>query len=484
MQIFISYSPEDKETALRLYHDLKQHNLKPWLDQEDLLPGQNWKSGIRQAIKESAYFLTLISARSVSEKGFVQKEQRIALEVLDELPPDKIFIIPVSVDGSKPAFERMTELHPVNLFPSYEKGLEKILKFVCKAKSGHAESPKGKNSDSMKKDAAKSVSESSNMVNIGKDAAKNVIVSGNGNIIHVSPYDNDTSVQMHNPAKSEQADKAENNSPKFQTLSPMRYAWISLAAFVPGLILLSVFVNKAADPNVSHRVFYVLLIPAGLCTAAFLFGAMRSYAVYSGKVLNGMLEIGGPAVIAILTVIGGFLLVPDTKPFDMTVFVHGSKGQQDAVIRNKGMVTMDLDGNRRSESIGEKGQAYFSGIPAGFINQEVLISVEAEGFETAKPGKTVLKPGSIYVEVKPDGRLGKISGTVRDGNEKPLPGVTLSIGKVQTVSDASGWFEMEIPVEMQKEKHSLSAFLKGFRLWKATVYPATGQPVEIVLEKE
>ncbi len=327
MQIFISCSPEDESTARRLYKDLKQHSLNPWLDQEDLLPGQNWKNGIRQAIRESAYFLTLISAKSVSEKGFVQKQQRMALEVLDELPPDKIFILPVSLDGSKPAFERMADLHPVNLFPSYEKGFEKIMKFLCQERTGQTESGTVEDSEKRKTADAKPVSEAKSTVNIGRDAANNVIVSGNGNVIN-----------LPSSATSEHADNTEpkpgNTSPEFQPLSPVKYVWISLAAFVMGMILLSVFINK------------------------------------------------------------------------------------------------------------------------------------------------------VYVEVKPDGRLGKVSGKVRDGDGKPLPGACLSIGKLQTVSDATGWFEMEIPVEMQKEKQNLSVFLTGFRSWEGTVYPATGQEVGIILEKE
>lgn len=151
--------PDDYDIAHRLYNDLKQQHLKPWLDQEDLLPGQNWKNGIRQAIRESSYFLTLISSKSVSNQGFVQKKQRIALELIDELPPDTIFIIPVSVDGSKSAFERMTDLNPVNLFPSYEKGLEKILKYLRQEENAQTETSATKDSDKIK-DALKTTSDS------------------------------------------------------------------------------------------------------------------------------------------------------------------------------------------------------------------------------------------------------------------------------------------------------------------------------------
>ena len=75
--VFISYAKEDQEMAQKLYHDLKSEGFAPWIDCEDLLPGQNWKVITRQAILESSYFLVLLSTNSISQKGFIQKELKI-----------------------------------------------------------------------------------------------------------------------------------------------------------------------------------------------------------------------------------------------------------------------------------------------------------------------------------------------------------------------------------------------------------------------
>ena len=40
--VFISYAREDSDAAKRLKKDLKDAGLNPWLDKEELLPGQNW----------------------------------------------------------------------------------------------------------------------------------------------------------------------------------------------------------------------------------------------------------------------------------------------------------------------------------------------------------------------------------------------------------------------------------------------------------
>ena len=127
IKIFISYAREDIEAARRLYKDLKNFDLEPWLDKESLLPGQKWKSAIKSAIKNGRYFIALISKNSVSKRGYVQKEIRDALEILDEFTDQDIFIIPVRIDDSAPSHERLKEIQWVDMFPSWKKGLDRIL---------------------------------------------------------------------------------------------------------------------------------------------------------------------------------------------------------------------------------------------------------------------------------------------------------------------------------------------------------------------
>ena len=128
--VFVSYAREDRETALWLYRALKRAGAKPWLDVEDLLPGQNWKSEIRNAIRESIFFLAVLSQRAVSKRGFVQSELKQALEVLEEFPESDVFVLPVRIDECTPSHERLKDLHWVDLFPSFNDGFRKILAVV------------------------------------------------------------------------------------------------------------------------------------------------------------------------------------------------------------------------------------------------------------------------------------------------------------------------------------------------------------------
>lgn len=126
MTVFISYAKEDEEIATKLYGDLQRLDADPWIDQEDLLPGQDWERAIQKAIKGSSFFLALLSQNSVGKRGYVQKELRTALDYLEQFPPDDIFVIPVRLDESEPQHERLARLHWVDLFPSYNEGLAKI----------------------------------------------------------------------------------------------------------------------------------------------------------------------------------------------------------------------------------------------------------------------------------------------------------------------------------------------------------------------
>jgi len=126
-KIFISYAHEDYKIALLLYNDLIKEGFQPWIDEKNLLPGQNWKFEVSKAIKESSYFLALLSFNSLGKMGYVHKELRSALDIFDEFPSGDIFIIPVYVEPCVPFDERLQNLKGVNIYQSYERGLKQIL---------------------------------------------------------------------------------------------------------------------------------------------------------------------------------------------------------------------------------------------------------------------------------------------------------------------------------------------------------------------
>jgi hypothetical protein len=122
--VFISYAREDYEFAERIYHELRRRGFSPWLDKKSLLPGEDWQSTIRNAIKSSSYILILISKSSVNKRGQFQVEIKQALSVYDEVPPGDIFIIPARLDKTTPRHDVLNTVQWVDLFPSFMDGVK------------------------------------------------------------------------------------------------------------------------------------------------------------------------------------------------------------------------------------------------------------------------------------------------------------------------------------------------------------------------
>jgi hypothetical protein len=121
--IFLSYSHRDTESATNLYNKLTQAGHSVWFDKESLLPGQDWEYEIRRAIDEAKAVLICLSSNWVNKRGYVQKELKLALEVMKEIPEGQIYTIPVRLDDCTlpPA---LAKLQWVDLFES--NGLERL----------------------------------------------------------------------------------------------------------------------------------------------------------------------------------------------------------------------------------------------------------------------------------------------------------------------------------------------------------------------
>ncbi len=129
-RVFLSYAREDWETAERLYHDLSRRGYSPWLDTKNLLPGEQFRTVIKQTILRTDVILILISSKSVTKRGFFQAEIKQALAAYDEVPPGNIFLIPVRLDNTRPRHKDLSELQWVDLFPDYDEALGKIIKAI------------------------------------------------------------------------------------------------------------------------------------------------------------------------------------------------------------------------------------------------------------------------------------------------------------------------------------------------------------------
>lgn len=98
LRVFLCHASQDKPAVRKMYAYLKQHGVQPWLDREDLLPGQDWEVEIPKALFASDVILVCISKNSINKEGYVQKEIAFALDKALEKPEGTIFIIPVKLE--------------------------------------------------------------------------------------------------------------------------------------------------------------------------------------------------------------------------------------------------------------------------------------------------------------------------------------------------------------------------------------------------
>jgi len=125
-RLFISYSRRDAEIARRLYSDLKVDGHIPWIDTEDLLPGDKFHERIFEEIKTCDYFLALISTESLNNRGYVLREIRMALDVLEVLPFGQRFLIPVRINDCHPRDITLAGIQWVDIFPDYSSGFKRL----------------------------------------------------------------------------------------------------------------------------------------------------------------------------------------------------------------------------------------------------------------------------------------------------------------------------------------------------------------------
>lgn len=121
--VFLCHASEDKPIVRELYNRLTKDGINIWLDEEKLLPGQDWQLEISKAVKNSEAIIVCLSSRSVNKAGYVQKEIKQALDVAKEKPEGTIYFIPVRLDEC-PVPDSLKIYHWVNLYE--DKGYEKI----------------------------------------------------------------------------------------------------------------------------------------------------------------------------------------------------------------------------------------------------------------------------------------------------------------------------------------------------------------------
>lgn len=129
LRVFLSCSAHDLNAARAYYEKFRAAGwIQPWLEEEDLLPGQDSRLEIERAVRNADAVLVFLSSRSASQEGQVQRQLKLALDVADEKPEGTVFVIPIRLDDCVLP-HRLGTWKPVDAFPTdqQERAYERVL---------------------------------------------------------------------------------------------------------------------------------------------------------------------------------------------------------------------------------------------------------------------------------------------------------------------------------------------------------------------
>ena len=136
-EVFVAYAAEDLAPARRLCEALQAGGCSPWLDKDKLLPGQNWPRAIERAIEVADVFVACFSPRSIYKYGQFQSELRYALDCARKRPLEESgenidagFVIPVRLEPCPVPKRIADQVHYVDLFPDWDKGVRRVLRAI------------------------------------------------------------------------------------------------------------------------------------------------------------------------------------------------------------------------------------------------------------------------------------------------------------------------------------------------------------------
>jgi len=126
LRIFLCHASSDKARVRELCHRLHDDGYSPWLDEADLLPGQDWAHEITNAVRSSDVVVICLSKESLTHEGYVHTEINVALDAAEKKPKGTIFVIPARLEQGVEVPQQLERWQRVDLFEDH--GYEKLVR--------------------------------------------------------------------------------------------------------------------------------------------------------------------------------------------------------------------------------------------------------------------------------------------------------------------------------------------------------------------
>jgi len=230
-----------------------------------------------------------------------------------------------------------------------------------------------------------------------------------------------------------------------------KLTWIYISGafslfFLVLAVLMILFAPNITGMGITKSIYYIVLVPVGLASAAFLFGALRSSAKYSGKNSYGSIELTGPVVIFCLVVIGGFYFASPDSDFLLTIRTRVS-GEPEKIITN-GTIILDIGDQRIDKRLNENGEVSFASVPSRFMGKPINIIPQIKGY-MIKGSSLINIPDNriIYLELDERKDSTVLRGRVINVSGNPIDSVIIDIesGLASAMTDERGLFTVIVP---------------------------------------
>ena len=239
--------------------------------------------------------------------------------------------------------------------------------------------------------------------------------------------------------------------PTNKPVSSLTWVLISAAGFIVflGVAVFFIFFNDRLN-NIKLPIYFFLVIIIGFIAAAFLTGALRSHAKYTGKVYGGTLELSGAVVVFALIVYMGYIFKPVPGYLNVKVTVFGDSSANDLI--NSGSIKMIL--NKPEAQKIENGMAIFTDVPTDFEGKEVMLIPEVEGYYNHAQKIKISGNGApveLHLSKKPDSVT--VSGIVINESGKAVSNAIIIFedGMAKDTSDTYGNFHITLPFKEGSE---------------------------------
>ncbi|MGC9352823.1 MAG: hypothetical protein ACP5D9_03235 [Mariniphaga sp.] len=265
---------------------------------------------------------------------------------------------------------------------------------------------------------------------------------------------------------------------------------VSGIAFVLSILASSILIfygKQLESIGIVGNIYYIILIPLGLSSAAFLGGAMKSYASYTTNesFAYGKLKLAGPVVIFALVVGGGFIMPNFGKENQFDLKFRILSDDKATHLFNEGKIILYIGQEPKTANIND-GEASFYNIPESYNNKSVKILPVIDKFQLSGSDEVLISSKDSYIDVKvertKESMVTVIRGSITNMENEPVQNalVNFDSGLATGYTDQNGDFSFTVP-KPAGEKVKLKVLVDGLVKFDEQVTLSSSIPINLKL---